>query len=383
MGRGLVDKPYMKCRLIFLAILFSGHSALAGERYEYFNGVRMLGMGGAGIATVNDETALLVNPAGLGKLRDYFITIADPEVDIGSETEQIAGKDIAKVTNPQDALAMGNANLDRHLHSRAQVFPSIVIPNFGLGLFGKYEVNSEVREGSQGGANQFKYHYRNDWAGVLGTNVKLFSGILKLGANVRATNRVEVQRDDIDVNSTGLTLKSLAKEGIGVSSDVGILLTAPIMWLPTLAAVYRDVGNTKYDYQKGMFMDTAERPDTTKASLDVALAIYPIASKRVRSSWTIEYRDALNNDPLFVVDENGTMTKTKEKATRRLHGGFEYNFADAFFIRGGMNQSYWTGGLELSMMNYQFQAASYGEDIGTPDKPREDRRYVVKFAFRF
>jgi hypothetical protein len=61
----------------------------------------------------------------------------------------------------------------------------------------------------------------------------------------------------------------------------------------------------------------------------------------------------------------------------------ELNYADALFVRAGMNQRYWTAGLELSIVNYQFQAASYGEEIGDDVTPREDRRYVVKFAFRF
>jgi len=368
MTRGLDDNTYMKCRSFILAFLLGcGAFAHAGERYESYNGVRMLGMGGAGVAVVNDETALLVNPAGLGKLRDYFITVADPEIDVSSQAEQIAGTKIMNAIKPQDALDLTNANVGRHLHTRAQVFPSFVIPNFGFGLFGKYEVNAETVAGSP---NTFKYHYTNDWSGVLGANAKLANGIIKVGANLRATNRAEVRRDDIDVTSTGLSLKSLAAEGIGVSSDVGILIAAPIRWLPTLGAVYRDVGDTKYDYQKGMFLDASERPATVKSTVDVGLAIHPIVGKRVRSSWTIEYQDVLTYG-----DETNQM--------RRLHGGFEFNFADAFFLRGGMNQAYWTAGIELSMLSYQFQAASYGEDIGTPDSPREDRRYVIKFAFRF
>lgn len=366
MSRIKVDTKCMRNQ--FLALLFCMMGiANAQERYEFYNGVRMLGMGGAGVATVNDETALLVNPAGLGKLRDYFITVADPEVDIGSKTERIVGTDILKVTEPQEALRMGNSHVDSHQHSRAQVFPSIVIPNFGFGLLGKYEVNSEVVSGSP---NQFQYHYTNDWAGVLGTNVRLFDGIIKLGANVRAVNRVEVKRDDIDVSSTGLTLKSLASEGIGLGTDAGILIAAPTRWLPTIGAVYRDIGRTSYTWKEGMFMNTSSRPSSTAESLDVGIAIFPILDNRIRSSWTVEYRDLLT-----MGDE--------DKQMRRLHAGMEINFADAFFIRGGMNQMYWTAGLELSMMNYQFQAASYGEDIGTSSKSREDRRYVVKFAFRF
>lgn len=349
-----------------LFFILLSQSSGAQERYEYYNGVRALGMGGAGVAVVNDETALLINPAGLGRLRDYFITIIDPEGAVSAETEEIAGVDILDVTDPQEALTMGNANLDRHLHARAQIFPSIVVPNFGFGLYGHTEVNSEVVSET----NLFKYHYTKDWAGVFGFNFRLFNGIIKLGANARVTNRTVVRRDDLPTTSTDLKLKDLAQEGLGVGSDVGLMLAAPIRWLPTLAAVYRDVGRTSYKMRDGMFMTTTEKPESTDESVDVGLAIHPILGKRARATWTVEYRDVLTYG-----DE--------EKHIRRIHGGVELNFADAFFLRAGMNQAFWTAGLELSMMNYQFQAASYGEDIGTPDEPREDRRYVVKFAFRF
>lgn len=357
----------MKCRFLFLAILFTAANANAAERYEYYNGVRMLGMGGAGVATVNDETALLVNPAALGKLRDYFFTIVDPELDVSSEAEQIAGTKLMDVVKPQEMLTLANANVGRHLHSRAQVFPSVVIPNFGFGLFAKSEVNAETVEGTP---NTFKYHYTSDWAGVLGVNAKFFDGRIKIGANMRVTNRATIRRDDIDVASTGLTIKNLAAEGIGIGSDAGILMTAPIKWLPTIGAVYRDVGRTNYTYQEGLWLNSSTRPDSVPSTVDVAMAIYPILSNRVRSTWTIEYQDVLTYG-----DETSQM--------RRVHGGVEFNFADAFFLRGGMNQKFWTAGVELSMMNYQFQVASYGEDIGTAAVSREDRRYVVKFAFRF
>jgi hypothetical protein len=117
-------------------------------------------------------------------------------------------------------------------------------------------------------------------------------------------------------------------------------------------------------------MTTSDKPASTPATLDGAVSISPILGKRVRSTWTLELQD--------------TMNVSKEKDIyRRVHGGVEFNFADAVFIRGGMNQRYWTAGVELSMMNYQFQAASYGEDIGVDQSPVEDRRYEVKFAFRF
>ena len=66
-----------------------------------------------------------------------------------------------------------------------------------------------------------------------------------------------------------------------------------------------------------------------------------------------------------------------------IHAGMEFNFGDVFFMRAGYNQRYWTAGLELASEHFQYQLASYGEEVGTKDTPKEDRRYVFKFAFRF
>lgn len=362
----------MKWQILWCILTLASVHALAAERYEFYNGIRGLGMGGAHVATVNDETALVINPAGLGKLRDYYITIIDPEIDVGAETEQIAGTDILNMIKPQDALDKANANPDKFMHLRGNVFPSIVVPNFGFGLLMKYEVNSELVSET----NLFKYDYRDDYAAVFGFNFRLFNGIVKLGANTRVVNRTEIRRDDIDPLSTGLERDTLASEGVGVGSDVGLLIAAPIAWIPTLGVVYRDAGSTSYKLRGGMFSNTDERPDRTPATLDVGLAIHPILGKRFRSTWTVEFRDSM-------ATEETSGTDNVDDPMRRFHAGVEFNYADALFLRGGMNQRYYTAGLELAIINYQFQAATYGEEIGTADENREDRRYVVKFSFRF
>lgn len=346
--------------------MFLSSRAFAGERYEFYNGIRALGMGGAGVAVVNDETALLVNPAGLGKLRDYFITLIDPEGDVGQDTERVMGTDILKVTDPQEVLNRALLTPDKRVHSRGQVFPSVVVPNFGIGVFGKNEVNAELDTAT----NLFSYDYTNDYALVAGFNFRLFNGIIKLGVTGRAVNRTEVRRTDIDPSSTTLSLKTLAASGLGVGADGGLMITAPIAWLPTIAGVYRDIGRTSYALRDGMFLNTTERPTSTPETIDGAISISPILGKRFRSTWTVEYRDAMN-----VYEETD--------ATRRVHGGVEFNYADAFFLRAGMNQRYWTAGLELAIVNYQFQVASYGEDVGDSVTHIPDRRYVAKFAFRF
>lgn len=353
-------------RILFIALIGISSSALGAERYEFYNGVRQLGMGGAVVAVVNDETALLSNPAALGKLRDSYITIADPEGEAGHETERVVGLKFTDALDPQKALALLNGSRGNRLHLKGQLFPSLIFPNFGIGLHGKYITDGEVDKAG----TAYEYHYLNDWSVVTGFNFRFFNGIMKLGTNFRFTNRSEIHRTDLDPAATNLNFKNLVSEGIGIGSDTGLILSAPVLYLPTLALVWRDVGNTSYSYQKGFLHNTTTRPNSVENTLDVGVSISPIHGKGTRSTWTVEVRDVLTDDK-------------NEDIMRRLHGGFEFNFSDAFFVRGGANQKYWTAGLELAVDNYQLQAASYGEEIGTKDDPKEDRRYVLKFSLRF
>jgi hypothetical protein len=354
-----------------LLILVLSSATYAQEHYEFYTGVRQLGMGGAGIAVVNDETALLTNPAGLGKLRDYFVTVADPEIEIGSDNTAFFPTDQQKSFDLQEVLnaARETENIGKRLHTKAQVFPSFVVPNFGFGFLGKAEMDAEVTEANTA---DFDVRYNNDYAFVAGFNFRIWDGRIKVGVNTRIINRTNITAT-LSSSATDLKVNEIATEGIGIASDVGVILTAPWDWLPTLSAVARDMGDTTYDLRNGLFTDAddSRRPEPTKQSLDAAVALFPIVGKRTRMTWTAEYRDVLTAG-----DEEDSM--------KRVHTGFELNFRDAFFVRGGMNQRYWTAGLELAVANYQLQLASYGEEIGTgPDATRESRRYILKFAYRF
>jgi hypothetical protein len=102
----------------------------------------------------------------------------------------------------------------------------------------------------------------------------------------------------------------------------------------------------------------------------VGVAIFPIHGRYVRSTWTVQY--------------DGLLTaKDEDDKAKLIHGGMELNFGDVFFLRAGYNQRYYTAGLELASENFQWQLATYGEEVGTSSAHKEDRRYVLKFALRF
>lgn len=341
--------------------------ARASERFEFYKGVRQLGMGGAYTAVVNDETSLLTNPAGLGKLRDTTLTVFDPEISGSFNDTRIATlSEASHVTSLQGLLDAMNSNRGVHWNAKLQLFPSFVTSNFGLGVLAKYEYNAEV----DSTGTTFRLDYTNDFAVPLGYCFRLFGGVLKFGVDGRLTDRTEIHQD-LAATSTNLSVDGLAKEGLGLASDLGLIITIPVQYLPSISLVARDVGNTAYTMGSGMFHSTSQRPDATPMTVDAGLALFPIFADQTRFTMTVDYHDlGMTGDP-------------DTDLIRRVHAGFELNFHDFFFLRGGLNQRYWTAGVELATENFQLQAATYGEDVGPIGSPKEDRRFVTKAAFRF
>jgi hypothetical protein len=348
-------------------LLLLGSGASASEIYNFYDGVREMGMGGAYVNTADDETALLTNPAGLGKLRDGMFTVLDPELSGNSDAVKVVGSKYSDALDPQALLGDLEAHPGMHFHSHAQIFPSLVFPNFGIGLHMKYRVDGEVDTANK----NYLYNYTNDWALAMGYNFRFFSGILKIGVAGRIVDRSEVMQNNIDPTSTTLSLSTMLKEGVGVAGDAGIIIAAPIRFLPSIGATIHDIGNTSYTVSGGAFGHSGNgSPNETTQTIDAGIAIFPILSNGVRSSFTAEVHDIQ------------TLSQETDQM-RRVHAGIEINIDDFLFLRGGLNQRYWTGGVEFTTGHLQLQASSYGVEIGTAALPVEDRRYVGKLSFRF
>jgi hypothetical protein len=351
---------------VFLFLVTLSEHAQAQEIHEFYRGVRSLGMGGAYTAVVNDETAVLTNPAGLGKLRDITLTLINPELS-GSfnDTDILNVGSATKAMGMQSLLDALNKAPGKHFYGGAQVFPSFVGPNFGIGVLGKYTVNGEVDPTG----TTYHYDYINDLAPALGYCFRFFGGVVKFGLATRLVNRTELLTD-VPATSTNLKVAPLSSGGFGTAVDLGLNLTAPVAALPTLAIAVRDVGTTTYNLSKGFLAATTTRPHATAQTIDLGVALFPIAADHVRTSITVEVHDI-------------TRFSQDKDAFRRFHAGGELNFADFLFLRAGMNQSYATGGIEFSTERIQLQAATYGEEIGTSAQKKQDRRWVAEIAFRF
>lgn len=346
-------------------LLSLGVSAFGQEVHEFYNNVRMLGMGGTSIAIANDETALLSNPAGLAKLRSSYGTLFDPEIDAGTNLPSLhrAGAFSSPISLGQIASTL-DATRNTFYHYRHQLFPSLVVRNFGLGLFYRQSLDASMNPAG----TSLSTKYRDDLALVLGYSLRLWDGRIKIGASARYINRIEVARDVDPTQDLGLA--TIGSEGVGLGVDGGLILAAPWKMIPTLAIVARDLGGTNFNQGSNVRLSTSARPASVAADYDAAIALFPIHGNQTRSSLSLEYRKILESSR--AVDK-----------TRYYAAGWELNYSDLLFFRLGVHQRYWTAGAELANRFTQVQIASYGEDVGTDGSPMEDRRLSLKFSFRF
>ncbi|MES3039030.1 MAG: hypothetical protein V4736_14075 [Bdellovibrionota bacterium] len=350
---------------------FANASAVTLEQREFYSSARSLAMGNANVAVANDETALLINPAGLGRLRDFYGTILDPEIELNSN-----GMDMYRTkafTSPWDLENVAPSLVqspDKNYHFRGQLFPSLVTKNFGIGIIAKRNLDAVYNSTTA----KIDVNYQDDMALVLGYNLRLFEGRIKIGAAAKVINRIELIKSDLDPNGaldmSTLATQGFATSGTGLSTDVGIMLAAPWDYIPTLGAVIHDLGGTSFEMTGASRMDTVGKPTVVAQDADVGLAIHPIHTNKIRSSWTVEHKHVLT-------------AATQTDKMKLYHFGVEFNFSDIFYLRAGYNQRYYTAGLELASEKFQLQFTTYGEEVGDETSPVEDRRYAAKFTFRF
>ncbi len=356
----------MKLGFIFIILMVTFASQLLFARDSiFYKSSRGQGMGGAHISAVNDETTVLINPAALGKLRGHYLTVLDFEMEVNAETQAMVGFDFLRGIDPQTVLDDLNEEPEATYHLKSQLFLAYAKRNFSFGFYGNAVTDAYIDPTL---ILPFQIDFKNDLAFILGFNKRFLEGRFKIGANLRAINRVEL-KGGFPIFSQNLSLNDDATEGLGVASDLGVQIAAPWKWLPTLSAVVRDVGNTKYSTD-GLINPDADKPEETKMSLDAGFALFPISHNYSRFTITGEYRDLLSSNDL-------------KNSSARYHVGFEWNSYDTFFLRAGMNQGYWTAGLELSFLKFQLQLASFGEEVGNETEKKESRNYIIKFTTRF
>jgi len=350
-------------------ILFFATSVAAqvnlGERYKY-RGVRALGMGGAQVAVVNDETALYVNPANLLRLRDVITSVIDIEFEFSENIYDPVYK-TQSFSSPLDtASVMNSLNKTRGepFHFRATLHPTFVTQYFGIGLIQSQTLTAQVSSDGNTG----DLFYRDDQGLFAGLAARFLDGHIKIGGSLKVLSRIEIDKSFLLPVDTSISTNASAGSGIGY--DAGMVLTLPVIYHPTISVVARDIGGTQFNKNIYNRKQKDIKPSDQDQTIDVAFALFPNHGEKLRSSLTYEISNLHN-------------FQSSSDQLRYSHLGYEFNYRDVLFFRAGMNQRHWTFGLEFATERTQLQLATYGEDVGPSDSVQASRRYVFKWGYRF
>ena len=352
---------------LFSALNFAAVDFADGVFPELVQSGRALAMGNAFIARVDDESAPFYNPAGLGSVRSWTFHLSNLFIELNKDFAQEL---TAEISNTLD-IVQDSFDLDelRKLHLRHPGHFSharfSVAPNFTTRFlsFG-YLYSRKARTFYGGDSNDdFEFADRSDHGPYVGANISIGGGILKMGGSLAWLRRKEII-GEADENTTFIPSPTQKSKGHMLLSTIGGRFTFPVTGLPTFAATLHNSSAKNFHPSSGY----PQAPRSIKQNLVLGVSLTPKIGRKQKVHIEINYKD---------------FNKKYEhlKNSQRWTGGIEFNFSRIFFIRGGHNNGFASGGLGIKIKTFRFDLSTYAMEKGPQFPEREDRRFILSTSF--
>jgi len=338
------------------------------QRWTHF-GLRPLGMGNAYVAVADDYNALFYNPAGLARLKSWYLEVINPGVELADHTyktiNQVTGLAKAQTGAISDTLNLFKDQTGRIQHLGGYLTPYWVFKHFGVGigldisasLVPHSDVNIEFDAGSTVIA-------------PVGLAFNFFDDRLSLGATLKMIGRAGVTQT-LSVQSIAtlassasggnqLKVEDYVEAGKGHGMDVGLLFTPTKTMEPTLGVSIIDLGGSTYQ-GIGSFL----QPQARQPAVNVGLSLKPWQTKWM--SWLVSADAHMINRPLHY--------------SHKLNFGTEFDVAGILKLQGGLMEGYATGGFQFDISLIKLRAVTYVVDHGPvvgADPNLAERRYAIQ-----
>jgi len=318
----------------------------------FIQGIRPLGMGGAGVAVADDDNALFYNPAGLGRITRWQFTF--PYFLLGTDTRSFDQALFwAKHYNefsqfpdvsPETASALSNTRL----RFRTEGAMKYVGPNFGFGVWLNTEPQLSTRAILVPEATwDIKVGLVENLSFGWGWDIPSF-GFLSAGVGFKA-----VQRGFTRETRNMLELADLGDLNIGQEWGAGFDLG--ILYQPTSELSFAVVAADLYT----RIIEEVQPPN-----LKVGFAYRP---------WWLNFEDLNTTLAVDVVELNwqgdnefkNTPNNAAQINLAKLRVGLEFWLAQFVALRGGISQGYPTAGFGLTTPFINLEWAYFGRELGT------------------
>jgi len=353
---------------VLLSILVAGSVMGQGQQRLRFLDIRALGMGGPGITTLNNQSALAYNPAMLSR--------ASTRVEI-LNLHVNASKDVNGLYNyiddNQDVLDNFTdttlAEQQRILNEMSEfdnnwmgvgAFPGIglTVRNFGIGSYGISNLGTRINKGIF--EPRIIVDGQAEWiiTGGAATPVparNILPGNLYAGAAIRIIQRwaslVDYSAADFDVDNAYDSLVSDQNKSTGWGLDLGLLYEA-IPGRLDLGAKVSDVLSRVHGESRAVIVNVGGSFQITKQLFAAA-----------------DFND------LFFHDGGNAFT--------HLYFGGEFLPTNFLALRGGFGQGYPSAGIGFDFRYVRIDAAYFGVEQTDSPGGDGDYSYALRLGFGF
>lgn len=363
--------------------------------HHHYQSIRAMGMGDAFVAVANDYNALFYNPAGLARRDDSEINLS---IEGGLTPKFMEfGKDLSDASNtPGSDSDKQEAIMNVIQKAYGETYGLRLTPMAGIWAKPKWamgviplDLSIEMIPHQQVGPSIDTTVYADTtvamawaedvhWFDNTRTSIGITGKFVNRGFFSKGINAIEIAADSSLIKATDF------KEGYTVDADIGILMTPEIpgegwFWQamklarPSFGAVVRNVGELGFSQSLKLFnKDKTEQPERLYRVIDVG-SKFELPQMGIFSGRAVaDVRDILH--PRFNL-RKGT------------HLGAEFDWRMASWWKGqwrvGVNQGYFTAGFSALLGVFNLDLATYGEDVGTYSRAKENRVYQVKMSLNF
>lgn len=338
--------------LFFVIIFLSSFQVSAIELYQMGLSTRSQGMGGTSVAFARGTDAIFNNPAALSHVNGFSLNL----ITFGPAVSTNA-QDMAEGFDDDFDAADVNELYGKQIFSEISGYGGLVVPYVGVGA---YSNNTLLMSFSNPSFSTVNIDFTSDYAyvvggavpvtdnfslGIAGRHIKRWQGIASIPAG-----------DLVGSNPQDVIEAQLLNKGKGNALDLAALYSFKGSWNVDVAAVWRDVGDTKFTPTEGT------GPDRQENNLIFGAA----ATKEIGFiSWTnaFEYKFIRNTGDI----------------TKKLHLGTELSLA-LIDVRAGYNQGYLSYGLGVDLWFLQVDLAAYTAELGAAAGQTPNERYQASVS---
>ena len=334
---------------------------IPGSRYT---SAQVAAQGDAALGLPEDVmSGLFYNPAILGKIKKPKLTLLDIAFSPSFGLLTSSGVDFKKMISLNEAKSFMSSHLDQSFGSSGRYSLSFGVSGFAVGLLVQAEAVGKALDPQL-------IFYRSSFQVIpsIGYGRSFFRGLLRLGYSLQWVNQasgvgVGSLQDSISYTS-GLT------QGSGFAHQAGLAFTFPMMMLPELDLVARNIGGLQYSSSSWMrvFKNSVGTPPSEPMTLDGVLTLHPAFGAFSILNLSLAYRDITHQSSARVRDH--------------VAAGAELLVAQRVMLRGGMRGVYPSFGLGFRGRRADLSLTYYSENAGLGSLEVKNTQVVFQYSIR-